>query len=177
VARSTRSALVILCLSPNGWVPYPVLARLPRSFLQGQEGVVGLRIEQDALPFIVPHDPAIRPENPPRDRLKRRAPLEPASATALLPSLRLRAFGLGFHIQAQLNRRSVSLFAGHLRLRPRRRGEPAGCRIDTCEEKAWNASAKGTERLTGRMTPVVTHSPSRIRSMASSASSSGQALR
>ena len=126
---------VILYSSPIRWVPYAVLASLPRSFLHGQEGVVGLRIEQDALPFIVPHHPAIRPQNPPRDRLGHRAPPEPASATAHLPpSLRLRAFGLGSHAQIQLDRELVSPFPGHLRLCPWAPGETADCRLGRCGE-------------------------------------------
>ena len=60
--------------------PYPVLASLPRGFLQGEERV-GLRTEQDASPFIVPHHPAIGPQDPARERLCRRVPPEAAFAT------------------------------------------------------------------------------------------------
>ena len=93
--------------------PYPVLASVPRGFLQGEERV-GLRTEQDALPFIVPHHPAIGPQDPARDRLRRRVPPEPAFPTAHpTPPFPPRAFGLGIEAQVQLDSERVTPFPGH----------------------------------------------------------------
>ncbi len=86
-----------------------------------------MRTEQDATTFIIAHHSAIGPQNPAGDRLKNRAPPEPASATTaylLATPRRLRAFGLDLQPQVELDLKPVTPFPSHSELRPNRRTKP-----------------------------------------------------